>query len=61
MRKLITFLKDVNLELKRVTWPNRDQIVSATAVVIIATLIVAVYLGAVDFVLSKVLHIVLSK
>ena len=60
MHRLITFLRDVNLELKRVTWPNKEQIISATMVVIVATLIVAAYLGAVDALLAKILHFVLK-
>ena len=57
---VITFFRDVNLELKRVTWPNKEQIISATAVVIIATLIVSAYLGAVDALLAKILHFLLK-
>ncbi|HUT02869.1 MAG TPA: preprotein translocase subunit SecE [bacterium] len=60
MNKLITFLRDVRLELKRVTWPNKDQIMSATVVVIVATLIVSAYLGVVDKLFSVLLHFALK-
>jgi len=60
MNRLITFFRDVNLELKRVTWPNKEQIISATGVVIVATVIVSAYLGAVDALLSEVLQFVLK-
>ena len=60
MGRIVTFFRDVILELKRVTWPNREQIVSATAVVIVATLIISAYLGAVDSLLGRVLQFVLK-
>ncbi|MBN1594181.1 MAG: preprotein translocase subunit SecE [Candidatus Coatesbacteria bacterium] len=60
MSRIITFFRDVHLELKRVTWPNKDQIISATAVVIIATLIISAYLGLIDNVLALILQFVLK-
>jgi len=60
MNKLITFLRDVQLELKRVTWPNKDQIMSATVVVIVATLILSAYLGVVDKLFSVLLRFALK-
>ena len=60
MGRLISFLRDVNLELKRVTWPNKDQIISATTVVIIMTLIISAYLGALDLVYAHLIRFVLK-
>ncbi|MCD6328584.1 preprotein translocase subunit SecE [bacterium] len=60
MGRLIVFLRNVNLELKRVTWPTKDEISSATVVVIIATLVVSAYLGVLDLLYSKILHFVLK-
>ena len=59
MNKVVTFLRDVHLELKRVTWPNKQQTMSATMVVIVATLIVSAYLGVVDLVLARLVSFVL--
>jgi len=60
MKRLITFLRDVRLELKRVTWPNKDQAMSATVVVIVATLIMSAYLGVVDKLFSMLLRFALK-
>jgi len=54
------FLEECWAELRKVTWPSRKETQAATVVVIIGVLVVAVYLGAVDFVLSKVIQWVLS-
>ncbi len=53
MKKIILFFKDSYAELKRVVWPSRESVVSSTKVVIVSTLIFAVILGFVDFLLLK--------
>jgi preprotein translocase subunit SecE len=47
-----TFLGEVWSELKKVHWPNRQETYQATVVVVVVTTVVAVYLGAVDYLLS---------
>jgi preprotein translocase subunit SecE len=51
MQKIIKFFKDSYAELKKVTWPSRDEVLSSTRVVIIAILAVAFALGLVDIIL----------
>ena len=54
------FLREVRVELKKVTWPNRKQTAASTVVVIVLVFIIAVFLGLVDFSLSKLVQIVLA-
>ena len=49
MDKIITFLKEVKVELAKVSWPTRNQTVLYTLVVIGFSLFVAVFLGLLDF------------
>lgn len=51
----VIFLKEVNEELRKVVWPTRPEVIRLTAVVILVSLIVALYLGALDLILTKVL------
>lgn len=55
----VQFLREVRVELKKVTWPGRNEIIGSTAVVIIASFAVAFFLGFVDLVLQKALGLVL--
>jgi preprotein translocase subunit SecE len=50
--KLVKFIKEVRNELKRVSWPSRDEIRGSTTVVIVIVLILAVFIGLVDRALS---------
>jgi preprotein translocase subunit SecE len=60
MQKIIQFIKEAKIELKKVTWPTPKQTLASTAVVIIIVFIVAIYLGIVDFVLAKLVKFVLG-
>jgi preprotein translocase SecE subunit len=48
----IQFLREVRTELKKVTWPSRKDTLSGTLIVLVAVIIIAVFLGIVDFGLS---------
>ena len=48
-----TFLTDVRVELKKVTWPSRQDTISSTGVVIIVVFLISFYLGIIDIALSK--------
>ena len=55
IKKLIKFLREVKLELKKVSWPSRKEISGSTGVVIVNVLIVAAYLGILDNLLQQVM------
>jgi preprotein translocase subunit SecE len=42
------FLREVRAELRRVSWPNRQQIVSYTVVVLVLTLVLTTFVWGVD-------------
>ena len=46
--KIINFLKEVRIELKKVTWPTRQETIKHTLAVIAISLGVALFLGAAD-------------
>ena len=52
------FAKDVRGELRRVTWPDRDQLRQSTAVVLIIVIVLAIYVAAVDFVFQSLVRLV---
>lgn len=57
----VTFLKETADELKKVTWPTRQEVVRLTFVVIIISLIVGAILGGLDFIFTKVLEIFIKQ
>jgi len=53
--KLTQYIKDSIKELKKATWPTRQEATKKTLQVIFLSVFVALFLGLVDFLLSTVL------
>ena len=51
-KRFIVFLRDVKAEIKKVTWPSKNEVYSTTVVVIIATIFFGVYLYLLDILFS---------
>jgi len=58
--KSMQFLREVRVELKKVTWPSRKQTIGSTVVVIILVMIISLFLGSVDFGLSSLIRVILQ-
>ncbi|OGZ20416.1 MAG: preprotein translocase subunit SecE [Candidatus Nealsonbacteria bacterium RIFCSPHIGHO2_01_FULL_43_31] len=54
--KIITFLKEVKLEIKKVNWPTRHQTIKYTLIVLGISLVIALFLGGLDFLFTKLLE-----
>ena len=54
------FVRDVRGELRRVSWPNRDQLRQSTAVVLIIVLTLAAYVAAWDFVFGRLARLIFT-
>jgi preprotein translocase subunit SecE len=55
----VRFLREVRVEMKKVTWPSRKEVLGSTMVVIVASFLVAFFLGFMDLVLQKLLGLIL--
>jgi len=51
--KVTQFLREVRVELGKVTWPSRDELIGSTIIVIVLSLIMSIYIGFLDFLLSS--------
>ena len=45
--RMRTFFREVRIEMKKVTWPPRKELIKSTGVVIVAVVVAAVFIGAV--------------
>ncbi len=52
------FTREIIDELKKVTWPTKKQTMRLTAVVIIVSLIIGIYIGIIDIFLTKALELI---
>jgi preprotein translocase subunit SecE len=54
------FVREVKVELQKVTFPTRQETVGSTVVVLVLTVIVGAYLGLSDWILAKVVRMLLQ-
>ena len=53
IKKFPQFLREVKAELKKVNWSTREELFAATAVVVVATTFLTLYIFGVDFIFTK--------
>lgn len=58
--KIKNFFREVKVELKKVVFPSKEEVIGSTRVVVVLILIVAVFLGLIDLVLSKLIGILVK-
>lgn len=56
MNKLVSYFKEVRLELNKVNWLTRAEIIRYTVIIIGVSLVIAVFFGGLDFVFSWLLN-----
>ena len=58
LEKFVVFFKEVNAELRKVTWPTKEELIGSTIVTIVVSLIMSLFIGIVDRILSLVIKTV---
>ncbi len=56
--KIIGFFTDVTKEMKKVTWPRREELQESTLIVLIVCGVIALFVYGVDILVSNVLKVV---
>ncbi len=54
-KRFFPFLKEVRAEMKKVTWPSKNEVYNTTLVVIIATFFFGFYLYFMDIIFSWII------
>jgi preprotein translocase subunit SecE len=59
-QRLREYLHEVRIEMHQVTWPSRDQVISTTAVVLVAVAFFGFFFFGVDTLVGRLLTFVIS-
>lgn len=57
--KIIAFFTDVVKEMKKVTWPQKDELRDSTIIVLAVCGIIAIFVYGIDMIVSKLLNAIL--
>ncbi len=55
------FFRDTNAEMKKVTWPTKNEVVGTTTVVIVATIVFALFLWGCDVLFYKAIDFLFTR
>lgn len=61
MQRLQRYLQQSWVELGKVVWPNRRTATQLTIAVVVFSVAIAIFIGALDFVFTKALQLLISK
>ena len=61
VNKFVGFFNDVKLEMGKVSWSTRDELIGSTIVVIVSLAILSIFIGICDVVLSSAVNIIMSR
>ena len=59
IKKLTRFFSEVKTEMKKVSWSTKKELISSTWVVIISVFLLSVFIGIVDFIISRSINLVI--
>jgi len=59
-KKIEKYLKETAAELRRMTWPTKDELIGSTIVTVVVSLIVAIFIGIVDWILVRAMTFLFS-
>jgi len=60
MNKIINYFKSINIEMKKVSWLNKKQLLNSTVIVLVFALIISVFLFILDFGLSEIVKVIFN-
>lgn len=56
MEKIQKYIKETMAELRKMTWPTKDELIGSTIVTVVVSVIVAIFIGIIDRILLLVIH-----
>jgi len=60
MKRLVEFIKQSISELKKVSWPTKEELKTSTYIVLITLVFISLFLGVVDKIISEIIRMVLK-
>lgn len=55
------FYRETTAELRKVVWPTRDEAIRLTGIVIAVVIAMSIFLGAVDYILTQIMRLILVR
>jgi preprotein translocase subunit SecE len=57
---IVRYFKETRAEIRKVSWPTREEATNLTVIVLAVTVVMAIFLGAVDYIFAQLIRLILS-
>ena len=57
--KITKFFNDVKVEMAKVSWPSREELINSTMIVAVVSVLFTVFIFVADLILSRVIRLFL--
>lgn len=61
MNTVVSFVREVRVELSKVVWPKRQEVVRLTLIVLVISIIFGAFTGGLDYIFTKLLEALVSR
>jgi len=58
--KIAKFLADVQIELSKVTWPTRPELINSTMIVAVVSILFTIFIFSTDYFLSMIMRFLMT-
>jgi preprotein translocase subunit SecE len=58
--KVANFFKDIKLEMMKVSWPTKEELIGSTVVVLVSLTALSIFIGICDIILSRIVNIIMA-
>ena len=59
--KVAGFFNDIKLEMLKVSWPTKDELIGSTIIVMVSLGILSLFIGICDVALSKAVNVIMTR
>ncbi len=59
--RIMQYLRETRAELRKVVWPTREEAINLTAIVVGTIVVMSLFFGTVDFMLTQLFRLLISR
>jgi len=59
--KFTNFFKDIKLEMVKVSWPTRNELIGSTIIVLVSLIVLSAFIGICDWCLSGLVNFIMTR
>jgi preprotein translocase subunit SecE len=59
--RIVQYFRETRAELRKVVWPTREEATNLTAIVVVTIIVMSIFFGAVDYLLTQLFRLLITR